>query len=126
MKLHRTYFSYRKWTNLNRAANPTYGGGVCDAWGVFDGLILRAATVVKAGGLIWVEIPFFLLFLLFTLAAPKIQRWKLIPPHWCQIVPNMPQVEGSVVRGDEKWYRRAEDIVICLNIGENIRDFEGT
>jgi len=125
MKLHHTYFSYPKRTNLKTVANPTYGGDVCDAWGVLDGLILRAATVVKAGGLIWVAIPFFLLFLLFTLAAPKIQRWGLIPPHWRQIVPHVPQVDGSVVRVDEKRHGRLEDIVFCQNIWENISDFRG-
>jgi len=48
---------------------------------------------------------FFLLFLLFTLAAPKIQRWELIPPHWHQIVPHVSQVNGSVVRRNEKRHR---------------------
>ena len=83
-------------------AKPTYGGDVYDAWGVFDGLILRAATVVKAGGLIWVGDS--VLFTIFTFhpGHPEDTRWVLIPPHWRQIGPHVPQVEVSVVRGDEK------------------------
>jgi hypothetical protein len=57
-------FSCPKRTKLNRVAKPTYGGDVYDVWGVFDGLILRAATVVKAGGLKWVGDS--VLFTIFT------------------------------------------------------------
>jgi hypothetical protein len=113
MKLHHTFFSHPKRTKLNRVAKPTYGGDVYDAWGVLDGLISRAATVVKAGGLTWVGDS--VLFAIFTFhpGHPEDTRWGLIPPHWRQIGPHIPQGEGSVVRGDEKRNRRAEDIVLC-------------